>query len=133
MKEFCADLEIAKELKEKGFPQECMFRYCCFDQSEKNLVIKYINESNFGLQYITDAPTSDELLKELPKVISDLNFDYYYHLKIEKSPIHDEFYFISYGITNQEHAWMEQYHANDKKLSNALAKMWLYLKKENLL
>jgi len=127
MKEYCVDLEIAKELKENEFPQNTFFIWS--KDREGDLITKKI----FGNPYseeCTNAPTSDEILKELPNNIKDPNFHYFYHLKIEKSPIHDEMYLISYGITNQDRAWMEQYHIDDKKLSNALAKMWLYLKKE---
>ena len=127
MKEFCADLEIAKELKEKGFPQECMFRYCCFDQSEKNLVIKYINESNFGLQYITDAPTSDELLKELPESIINKVYWMYIIKDFDKN-----FQIFYENICDIKESKLK-FRIINKKLSNCLALAWLHLKKEKLL
>ena len=79
---------------------------------------------------VYSAPFSDELLKELPGQIKDSDFDYYYHLNIERSSIYNEMYFISYGITNQNRAWMKYYNTDDKKLSKAIGKMWLLLKKE---
>ncbi len=121
MKDYCVDLEIAKELKENGFPQECMFRYCCFDQSEKNLVIKYINESNFGLQYITDAPISGELLKELPKFIETDGYLY----KLIISP-NESFVNVSYE-SNSETLLVGSF---GKKLQKSLATIWLWCKKE---
>jgi len=133
MKEYCVDLEIAKELKENGFPQITNF----YHRIQKDEIGEFTDFSNTHLKSdfmtiinVYSAPTTDELIKQLPREIKDLNFEYYYHLKIEQSPIHDEMYFISYGITNQDRAWMQYYDTDDKKLSNALAKMWLKLKKE---
>lgn len=127
MKDFCVDLEISKELKENGYFQETLNWYIEDIKTGKI----YFNKSQYPTESKTYyAPFPDEILKELPREIKDPNFDYFYHLKIEKSPIHDEMYLISYGITSQDRAWMEQYNTDDKKLSNALAKMWIYLKKE---
>jgi len=140
MKEYCVDLDIAMELKINEFPQESNF-YWYKRLPEKNSW-KFIGSK--GLQYknksfcftpdgndiLYSAPTAEELIKELPREIKDLNFEYFYHLKIEQSPIHDERFLVSYGITNQDRAWMEQHHTEDKKLSNALALMWKLLKKE---
>lgn len=141
MEEYCVDLERAKQLKENGFPQDSEFYWNIHKAGgsvfplDDNLNKKFASyQEKVGINavcYATySAPTSDEILKELPREIKDLNFEYFYHLKIEKSPIHDEMYFISYGITSQDRAWMEYYNTDDKKLSNALAKMWIFLKKE---
>lgn len=134
MKEFCVDLKLAKELKENGFPQNTVYFYARWNSkviiSEQWDLITQPFDSNTLQKPYYSAPTSDEILKELPREIKDSSFQRFYHLKIEQSPIHDEMYFISYGITNQDRAWMETYHTSDKKLSNALAKTWLDLKKE---
>ena len=157
MKEYCVDLEIAKELKENGFTQDTGFYFYRQDDGDIDIKGNLTNRKEWGLSFISyktdkewlladfghpdkwmgiqpehfvSAPIAEELIKELPREIKDLNFEYYYHLKIEQSPIHDERFLVSYGITTQDRAWMEQHHTEDKKLSNALALMWKLLKKE---
>ncbi len=129
MKEYCVDLEIAKELKENGFAQETYFRYQIdmFGEVEIETIEFSVHDH---VTEIYNTPISEEILKELPKEIKDPDFKYFYHLKIEKSSIYDEMYFVSYGITSPDRFWMETYRTDDKKPSNALAKMWLLLKKE---
>lgn len=140
MEEYCVDLQMAKELKENGFPQDSEFYWNIHKAGggafplDDNLNKKFASyQEKVGVNavcYATySAPISAEILRELPNEVKDPNFDYY-HLKIEKSPINDEMYFISYGITSEDRAWMEYYNTNDKKLEKALAKMWLHLKKE---
>lgn len=134
MKEYCVDLEIAKELKQNGFHQNGNHYWHVYKEKDifslKPFYLLDHKPIDSGLAYDYFAPITDELIKELPREIKDLNFEYYYHLKIEQSPIHDERFLVSYGITNQDRAWMQQYHTEDKKLSNALALMWTLLKKE---
>ncbi len=130
MKKFCVDLELAKALKEGGFLQNSEFSWVMVGKGEAGLQMDVRITTNNPLYVEISAPISDEILKELPKEIKDINFTYFYHLKIERSLIHNERYFVSYGITSPTHAWMEQYQTNGNKLSNALAKMYLRLTKE---
>ena len=76
------------------------------------------------------APTSDEILKELPQEIRDA-----YELSIDRS---EGLYYVYYWRWSPYDSEKESFGAGefgrqeikDKKLSNALAKIWLYLKKE---
>jgi len=104
MEEYCVDLEIAKELKENGFPQNSHFIH------SKDRYGHIISTKIIGNPYsekCINAPTSDEILKELPplmyiwKCLDEYKIDYP-DIEVMK----------------------------DKKLSNALAKMYIYLKKE---
>lgn len=97
MKNYCVDLEIAKELKDNGFPQNSYFWW---------------NKTRCSIT----APTSDEILKELPKEIKTKRDCY----RID----------IGYDIVKKVWYCGICEFFEDKKLSNALAKMWLYLKKE---
>jgi len=119
MKDYYVDLEIAKELKENGFPQDCIYKW---NKMKNGLYEICIIPDDLEIFH---APISDEILKELPTElwgcmlnIDKTNKGYYVwylpiHSEYDKRPKHD----ICPG------------HAK-KKLTNALAKMWLYLKKE---
>lgn len=116
------NLQLSKELKEAGYPQEAE---------------KWWWEDNFGLEknksrtlrdnkphnpkngwvYFA-SPTADEILEQLPENILYEHFMPY--LLIEKKLSK---WTISY--TNLE--------MTDISLADAAAKMWLYLKKEGLL
>jgi len=113
MKEFCVDLELAKELKENGFPQDTdkvWYKYGnpLIDEYTDEIVSRLwannykVRENNIQCS----APISDEILKELPP--------------------------NSYCGKDKENficAYLDFEEEDKKKLSNALAKMWLYLKK----
>jgi len=139
MKEYCVDLDIAMELKINDFSQKTYFCWMNFTQLENDFgfVHHYISdgkEYHFQANYIDSdlpakghvyyAPTSDELLKELPHEVNG------FHLRIE--PVLNEEYIVGYWEEGYEDERRFDYY-NDKKLTNALAKMWLYLKKEGLL
>lgn len=68
-----------------------------------------------GVHEVFDKPTTDELLEELP-----------YAININKGPFE---YRVSYHIV----ARVDNINFLDKSLPEALAQMWLFLKKENLL
>ena len=123
MKDFCVDLQLAKELKENGFPQKCNFSWVMIGNALGGLVmgLKLTTYKPFHAE--TSAPISDEILKELPK-------------KILTSP--GESWFVI--IKDNENNWQIYYEVActknlsfriiDKKLSNCAGKAWLYLKKE---
>ena len=126
MKEFCVDLELAKELKENDFPQKPGFswwEYISTVSKTKNIDVFY-DFPHWTVAKDVDilcfAPTSDELLKELPEGISItkcLKNKSYLVSKLEPN--------ISKRINEKVYKGFQ-----DEKLPNALAKMWLYLKKE---
>ena len=124
MKEYCVDYEIAEKLNENGFPQTT---FCSYD----------INGTFWhGCDEEYSAPNSDEILKELPVVLKNKDRDFYYHSHIERiEDENKEYYEISYGYFSYGE-WvipiiLPMKVISEEKLSNALAKMWLYLKKES--
>jgi len=150
MKEYCVDLEIAKELKKNGFPQKSNYSYVldydnewyfgCNKESINLIHKEYLSLvdhfDDYNKQHIEElysAPTSDEILKELPLTIE--NEGKYHFLTIfrdfytPKEP--KQFYCIAYN--DQDNRCLnapDNLDIEDDKLSNALAKMYLYLKKE---
>lgn len=119
MKEYCVDLEIAKELKENGFPQASYFLHETTNETFNGENYIKLVEENYekkgGAYFYYSAPTSDEILKELEGfdiIIKsyDMGMDVEYNVTYDNG---DDFFTYS-----------------NKILSNALAKMWLYLKKE---
>lgn len=132
MKEFCVDLEIAEELEKNNFPQTIYGWYKPnYDGRDRKpelleVLARGTSKSSFNnLTYyrLTYAPTSDEILKELPVEINGFNF------RIERT---DTDFVIAYlELGYEDEVRFGYFH--DKKLVNALAKMWLYLKKEGLL
>jgi len=132
MKEYCVDLEIAEELQENNFPQTFFGWYKPnYDGRDRKPVLLEVlangtSTSSFnGLsQYrLTYAPTSDEILKELPSKIEE------YFLDILKLQIE---YTVGYSnmkpYEQSDFIWLTFY--NNKKISVALAKLWLHCKKE---
>lgn len=65
MEKYCVDLEIAKELKENGYPQKGNLAF--FDLGFKDPILNFTGSDSFVLAY---APCSDELLEELPVSIT---------------------------------------------------------------
>lgn len=148
MKEYCTDLKIAKELKEAGFPQNSMFYFMRQDEldfevgnvnpiSRKEWALSLIISKDKKEEFLADfghpdkwmgiqpehfisAPFSGEVLKELPKEIED-KFCYFLEILCLS---------LSYNVFYQSGNKYELIGFHDKKLSNSLAKMWLYLKKE---
>lgn len=120
MKEFCVDLELAKELKENGFPQRSQFKWCEDEENYPESWVAY-DTSAMGCtkDIVCSAPCSDEILKELPDQTDG-------YLQI----LTDELWEVGYA-DHGEFTYIEgNFYEKDQKLSNALAKLWLYLKKE---
>ena len=129
MKEFCVDLEIAKELKENGFSQGENF-YWIIEQNKPFLWLcdYYIEmDGEFGLfgewnkleTYY--APTSDEILKELPNFITIENYVCILHIN---RALGGTFYVYYGGVTKISPVF------KDKKLSNILSELWIWGRKE---
>lgn len=132
-------LELAKELKNSGYPQESLFVWTNYN---KLVLKKRIYECNYepalhGGSPLTAAPTASELLEQLP---SSHTFQYedrkygwadWKLYKIEDA--HDNLlgWTINIGRGNygEQILWEEEAETS----ANALAKMWLYLKEEDLL
>lgn len=128
-------LELAKQLKDAGFPQ---------DKAEKHHyggnIGEAINKKESIIEHVTKnkwaIPSADEILDELPAMIV-FNYedeDTEYYLVIEKYP-HSNHYELIY-VTDGEHSSI--YDNGDcrqtgKTVADAAAKMWLYLKENDLL
>jgi len=121
MKEYCVDLEIAKELEKYGFDKECLYKHR-----------GKINPDRYELDMCAlpgvyfQAPTADEILQELPKFIEYDNGVYdkniaILHIVLQRCEDNKSEYAIYYLDDN---IFFET------KLSNALAKMYICLKKE---
>ena len=130
MKEFTVDLDIAKELKENEFYQRTIFYHYkdCVDNKYKlsdttPTLNDWISASNCDYSSpIYSAPTSDEILKELPYNING------YELTIDRFEGQYEVYYERTLMYESDTEYMKM--ITDKKPSNALARMWLYLKKK---
>ena len=100
----CVSLEIAKQLKESGWKKETEF--CLEVDDEEVRIVKYGSYICSRKYYL--APLSDEILEELPE-----------NTEIKKVKKGYYIYINSNSIV-------------DKSLPNALAEMWIFLKKGKL-
>lgn len=130
MKEYCVDLEIAKELEENGFPQETNF----YHRIQKDGIGEFTDFSDTHLKSdfmtiinVYSAPTTDEILKELPKKL------YGCHLEIDRTDVAYYIWYAPIGTNIDQRPKDFVAGSMGKKLANALAQKWLYLKKERLL
>jgi hypothetical protein len=140
MKEYCVDLEIAEELEDNNFPQTIYGWYKPnYDGRDRKPILLEVlahgtSKSSFNrLNYyrLSYAPISEEILKELPvSIYFDLN---YYFLYITKDNIdnHQVYYEKTTESGFKDHGL--RFRIINEKLSNCLAKTWLYLKKEGYL
>lgn len=123
-------LEMAKKLKEAGFGQDTEYKWLDYAGKGPHLnpFTKIGHTDNFEKLYevICAAPTTDELLAELPETIHGAPV---YQLAIE--PINKIFWC---GYQNHRSDGVEyKREAVANTLPEALAKMWLWLKSQNLL
>ena len=136
MKEYCVDLDIAKELEKYDFPMSenvWCFTYTSKAKGRKWFFTFYDEDDKVNPQI--PAPCSDELLQQLPIVIYD-NYNNDYSLRINQTYDNGEknvIYWAYESLNNFDDSeiLLANKIFNDKKLSNALAKCWLYLKKED--
>ena len=123
-------LETAKLLKEEGFPQETALFYRVDEFG--NVFERNANEDPLKMQKVLGTniyyakPTTDELLEELPREIRHKEAREIQPLRI---------YFGRKDLSVEYHlAFTLALHiCQHKELPEALAQMWLWLKKENLL
>lgn len=111
-------LELSKELKEAGFPQNRKGMW--YVLMEPNT---YHFAYNLLQVYIDDdvaAPTADEILDVLPAYIEDM-----YPLSIQKGPV------VYTWLVRYENKKDTRFICNS--LAEAAGKLYIYLKKNNLL
>jgi hypothetical protein len=122
LEDICVSLDLAKQLKEAGYPQRTIFCWAEVGHKDKsgNNVWEYelmVNVFQADNEFIA-APTTSEIGEKLKE------------LKGEELPKYyngDWFFFVLTG----KFAGAEEITSDTE--ANARAKMWLYLKKEGLL
>lgn len=134
MKQYVCDLEYARQLKELGVPQNGSY---CWRKTGCRYAL-YSRDLRIRGSY--DAFNSDELLERLPKKIHFNNYLLNIEVKSELRPeapksgnlekFWEIFYYITYRCCYHGDVFFKKEIIKDKKLSNALAKMYIYLKKE---
>jgi len=137
MEKHCVSLELAKELKEAGWKKETEFWWEEWIKNAHTPYKSYLVREKRNIPYLEgrmeyiSAPLATEILEDLPAYITQGKWEHILKiLKIEK-----ENYSVNY--TNNECRSLGDCFCRqmfvDKPLPNVLAKMWLYLKKNNLL
>lgn len=137
-------LELAKQLKSAGFPQESEFWYKKILTSDKLPSLIHLNKVEVELAKIASyksglsanycsSPTADEILDHLPdRIVADeaMCFD----LNIWSNPSYPR-WVVSYwwDEDTRRKSGMDNKNISDNSLADAAAKMWLYLKNNNLL
>jgi hypothetical protein len=138
LQDICVNLELAKQLKEAGYPQESLFYWVVYNDDDldsfMNIVVSKneIQEIVVPPRYFLAASTSSEIGEKLPiDLILDegMRFD----LNIYRDGGGD--WVICYWWDEDSRRLTDLHIENivDKSLMNGLARMWLYLKQNNLL
>lgn len=127
-------LETSKALKENGFRQDAYFNWLEMI-TEQGGVLRLIPQESLSNKYsdISNyyaAPTSDELLEELPESVTEHGVRY--SMEIVRHKLFDEKkFFISYE--DNDGCMLRQECSDNESLPEALAACWLFLKKEGLI
>jgi hypothetical protein len=166
IKQICTSLEISKQLKRAGYPQESLF-YWETVTDKHNVAPRLVRYSrlepskgtyNNGDEYEENwfaAPTAEELLghldiyypKALKRTLKKINDKIYFtdlYLDFGKEINRDLVFFSTLNGAADSTNFFQGGEIfkfdkiklpvfKDKSLANVLAKMWLYLKKNNLL
>lgn len=120
-------LELAKSLKEKGYPQDKGFFWARDGalQKEKDWFLTRIDGKGVTkadwVDYVA-SPTADEILEELPERIKG-------HKTIGMGKSMGE-WLIGYQKIGNE---LQAIRFGDESIANAAAKLWFYLKENDLL
>jgi hypothetical protein len=125
MDKHCVSLELAKQMKEAGFNKETEF-WWVHNKIRDTWEIKYglsecIKEHQESWEHYP-APLATEILEELPNELGNLK-----ELTIHKLP--EEKWRVNYW-DDEKLKCIQKF---DKSLPNALAKLWLYLRKEKII
>lgn len=129
-------LETAKALKEIGFNKDTYFWHIVPCQSHGmipwGVIEDKVRAEEWNPEYTYAAPTTDELLEELPySIIRDGES---YFLEVHK---YDSYYRVFYRKYEQIHAGEYRFRnlaePTNNSLPEALAAMWLWLNKQDLL
>ncbi len=105
-------LEIAKQLKDAGWQKETEFWWDLFTPPELT------QSKSSNKEYQISAPLATEILEELPREVS-----------IKQYPENDS---VRYQVGHNADKMTLQTYRYNNNLCDALAEMWLYLRKEKL-
>ena len=132
IEDIVVDLEIAKKLKEAGWEQNNLFyidenndAYTFYEANDITEENEYYKETRDSV-LLYSAPTADEIIKKLPRKFRDATLDMV-TVHSEENEIEWQ---VGYGIDGLSRFYWFCY---DEKLSNALAKIWLWCKKNGYL
>ena len=152
IEKYVVSLDLAKKLKEAGWKKETVYWWVKTQHGIRLEAIRYIElypNQSYGIIWLDDAgkeefmplapaPLTEEILEKLPKKIVD---DKTYRLRIE---IHDDHYTVGYcydylfsyqqgknAVVESVLRWLEL--ITDSDISNALARLWLWLKENGYL
>lgn len=136
MKNHVVSLELAKQLEENGYPQKDSLFKWSFDRESTPQWEIVCNQDRMWDEYqLLAAPLATELLEQLPVGIEpkDDKDEFVWNLTILKMPLipkKPEEWFVSYSALgiNKEYKYFQSV-----TLPDALAMMYLYLKKEELI
>lgn len=131
MKNLTVSLELAKQLKEAGFPQETYFYYDKAFYADK-YKLRGGRSNHVHPDYVHSAPTAEEILEYFPQnqIEYDLGHDEIdvLELRIEKNE--QGMWFVWFGMGTHYEMLFE---AEEESLVEAAGNMFLFLKKEGLL
>lgn len=120
------DREICQEAQNKGVKIDSNF-WWKKDENKPYLVLKNSRYFNSKGNIICPAPLTDEILEKLPEVIKKEGI--IYRINIFKE---DGVWFVKYYYCDGE-VYLSRYSFEDKKLSNALLRLAIKLKEENII
>lgn len=129
LEQICVSLELAKKLKESGYPQESLFSWVQSPVTgDKIMLSSTLSDECPNCYFHAVAPTVAELGEVLPDKIRFDNRCYFFLTTWKRKA--GEFA-VKYKPDDKERCYLPAKIA--KTEANARAKMWLYLKKEGLL
>jgi len=126
LEEQVVSLDLAKALKEAGYLQQGLWWWVLNKDNEYDLW-SYRKLTVPKKVTAIVAPTAAEILEDLPHIIEKI-----FILRIWKN---ENGYFLDYfnAYTDKPYSMAGYSNSSGRTLSNALALMWLYLKKEGLI
>lgn len=139
IKNIVTSLQLSRQLKEAGVKQESQFYWVINDPdwNEPPTVTRrdmLVNEP--PTENVYSAFLAEEILDKLPHQIVPLNSSFYHDLHISKiwnPKVYTADYVRTWsGVHSFSQSFMK-HDIQDKILANALAKLYLYLKQNNLL
>lgn len=140
------NLELSKQLKEAGFPQESQFKYCGghmwyhddpegegeFKECEYDGLLgedEYCEGAGMTCGYFIASPTADEILDQLPESIRVSEMDY--HIEVIRDG--DKDWIVNYSFVKHHIGYKVNVSFSANTLADAAARSYIYLKKEGLI